>query len=296
MKVEEIIKAYGINTEPKQIYSSAWDVDDKYVLKKYTNIHELKRNIEIIRILSEENIPVQKIVMFSEEKEYFEGNNEYWILTTKLKGSNVVNVNECDNEWFFHMGVILAELHLAFDKCEDRINYWNNSLLGEMESWALENISKQELDYLRIEDVCDAIKTLKDVYVDLPKGLIHRDVHLGNFLFANNKFSGYIDFDLSQKNIRIFDLCYFMLGLLLEEEENRVDENKWFEYLKWIVKGYDSKITLSKIERDSIAVVMENIELLFVGYFIGEQEDKAARESAELFYFCKRNEEKIRNV
>lgn len=33
--------------------------------------------------------------------------------------------------------------------------------------------------------------------------------------FQEGKFSKYMDFDLSQRNIRIFDLCYFMLGLLL---------------------------------------------------------------------------------
>ena len=42
-------------------------------------------------------------------------------------------------------------------------------------------------------------------------------MHFGNFLFQEGSFSGYIDFDLSQKNIRIFDLCYFLAGLLAEE-------------------------------------------------------------------------------
>lgn len=42
-----------------------------------------------------------------------------------------------------------------------------------------------------------------NLYSKLPIQLIRREVHLGNLLFDNNKFSGYIDFDLSQKNIRI---------------------------------------------------------------------------------------------
>ena len=42
------------------------------------------------------------------------------------------------------------------------------------------------------------------------KGLVIVLIILGLiFLFYNNKFSGYIDFDLSQINIRIFDICYF---------------------------------------------------------------------------------------
>ena len=39
-------------------------------------------------------------------------------------------------------------------------------------------------------------------------------------LFFEGDFSGYIDFDLSQRNIRIFDICYFLTGLLAEETEN----------------------------------------------------------------------------
>lgn len=101
-----------------------------------------KRKIE-----SEKN-KVKEII-----KEYVSDKNEYWILTTKLKGNNIVGIENCDGEWFYNMGKILARLHKAFDKCEDRINYWNNSLLGEMESWVSENISKEEIDYLKFRDM-----------------------------------------------------------------------------------------------------------------------------------------------
>ena len=52
-------------------------------------------------------------------------------------------------------------------------------------------------------DFTGTCNQLEKIYEGLPKQLIHRDVHSGNFLFENNEFSGYIDFDLSQKNIRI---------------------------------------------------------------------------------------------
>ena len=41
--------------------------------------------------------------------------------------------------------------------------------------------------------------------------------------------------------------------------------------------------------------MMKNIELLFVAYFIGEEDEVAARESAKLFYFVKDNQERIKN-
>lgn len=293
VKASEILTKYGINKEIKQIYISAWEVQGEYVLKKYSNLSELKRNVDILKNLYAEKIPVPKIIRTLDKKDYVSKNEEYWLLTEKIKGENIVHMEKCDNAWFFEMGKILAQLHIAFHKLEDKINYWNNSLLGEMESWVLENFQRKRPEYLEENDVLDSIKRLKDVYEKLPKGIIHRDVHLGNFLFSEGVFSGYIDFDLSQKNIRIFDLCYFMLGLLLEEEENKISEERWFEVLKYVVDGYDSESKLTEEERSSIATVMEAIELLFVAYFIGEEDEQAAKESAKLYYFCRESYDSI---
>lgn len=293
VKASGILAKYGINKEIKQIYISAWEVQGEYVLKKYSNLSELKRNVDILKNLYAEKIPVPKIIRTLDKKDYVSKNEEYWLLTEKIKGENIVQMEKCDNAWFFEMGKILAQLHIAFHKLEDKINYWNNSLLGEMESWVLENFQRKRPEYLEENDVLDSIKRLKDVYEKLPKGIIHRDVHLGNFLFSEGVFSGYIDFDLSQKNIRIFDLCYFMLGLLLEEEENKISEERWFEVLKYVVDGYDSESKLTEEERSSIATVMEAIELLFVAYFIGEEDEQAAKESAKLYYFCRESYDSI---
>ena len=121
-------------------------------------------------------------------------------------------------------------------------------------------------------------------------------MHLGNFLFDNMQFSGYIDFDLSQSNIRIFDICYFLLGLLLQEDNNQVNEERWFEILSQVINGYDSLVNLKQVERCSVSCVMKNIELLFVAYFLGVGDDKLAKDSADLFHFISENEEKILNA
>ena len=246
-----------------------------------------KTNITIVEDIIE-------YIKNSNNEKYLKDKENYWLLTTKLKGCNIVNVNKCNEQWFFKMGEIIARLHLAFDECEGKIKCWNNSLLGEMESWIRKNIYEYDKKIIDKNEFEDIIKELRLVDKDLSYGLIHRDVHLGNFLFYNNEFSGYVDFDLSQKNIRIFDLCYFMLGLLLEDEENKVDETQWFQYLKNLVKGYASVIPISIIERKSIPLVMECIELLFVAYFIGEKDERAMRDSLKLYEFCKDNCNKIK--
>lgn len=130
------------------------------------------------------------------------------------------------------MGRVLARPHNAFKECEAQDEFWDNSLLKEMNGWIKEVFIKNGWKYIDESEFCNLVDRLEKLYDKLPVQLIHRDVHLGNFLYDNGKFSGYIDFDLSQRNMRIFDLCYFMLGLLSEEEMLDISEAQWFVILK----------------------------------------------------------------
>ncbi|SHO48605.1 phosphotransferase [Anaerocolumna xylanovorans] len=293
---EKLIKEWNIESTPVQIYHSAWDINNSYVLKVYDDPTTLQRNIVMMQTLYEAGIPVPKIIKLPDGRDYSENGKEFYILTTKLKGKNIVNLNECDDRWFFEFGTILAKLHIAFQTCEEHISCWNGSILEEMNGWVSENFSKFKVEYLEMNDIKDSINELAEVYDDLPKQLIHRDVHLGNFLFDDGVFSGYIDFDLSQSNIRIFDLCYFLLGLLLEGDNNRVEEERWYEIIRQVIKGYDSIAILLDVERNAIICVMQNIELLFTAYFLGTGDEKSAKGSADLFSFVKRNKEKIQDA
>ena len=97
--------------------------------------------------------------------------------------------------------------------------------------------------------------------------MIHRDVHFGNFLFDHGEFSGYIDFDLSQKNIRIFDICYFLTGLLSSQIGSSLDTEEWLRIVKDAAAGYEKWIPLLPEEKRAFPYVMENIELLFAAYW-----------------------------
>ncbi|MGM9973067.1 MAG: CD3324 family protein, partial [Clostridiaceae bacterium] len=208
--IKEIMKQWNMEANPVQIYHSAWNINDVYVLKEYSDVKMLKRNIEMMKILYKEGIPVSKPFKLPKGDDYYEENGRMYVLTTKLKGKNIVDISQCDDQWFFDFGTILARLHIAFKACEEKISYWKNSMLEEMNGWVSSSLNKFHPEYLCEGDIKNSIFQLSQVYNHLPKQLIHRDVHLGNFLFDNKSFSGYIDFDLSQSNIRIFDLCYFL--------------------------------------------------------------------------------------
>jgi Ser/Thr protein kinase RdoA (MazF antagonist) len=294
--IKEILKEWNLSDNPVQIHHSAWSVNEDYVIKEYSDRNALIRNLEMLKILHKEGVPVPRICPLPNGREFYEMHDKMYMLTTKLKGKNIININQCDEAWFFQFGTILAKLHIAFQKCEKTMSFWNNSLLEEMNGWVSTNLKQFSPDYLLSNDINRAILQLSQVYQDLPKQLIHRDVHLGNFLFEGKNFTGYIDFDLSQSNIRIFDLCYFLLGILMKEDNNRINAEPWFMVVQQVIEGYHSLVGLEPVEKRSIPCVMKNIELLFTAYFLSIGDEKLAKDSADLFHFVCKKEEKILNV
>lgn len=295
-KIQQIINEWDIEEkEVKQIYDSAWQIGGDFVLKTYNDINMLQRNIKILNILEDMEIPVGGIVLTKDRKTYATDKECYYILTNKLSGSNITDIHK-NTAIALKMGRVLARLHKALKECETQDEFWDNNLLKEMNGWIKEAFVKNNWKYIEKSEFDDLTDRLEKLYDRLPVQLIHRDVHLGNFLFDHGEFSGYIDFDLSQRNIKIFDLCYFMLGLLSEEEILDISEQQWFEILKYFFEGYEQEYKLLAEEKQAVPYVMEVIELLFAAWFMEQNDIKCAEDAMKIYQFVERNEEKILNV
>lgn len=291
----EILKEWNIeNAEIKQIYDSAWQVGEKYVLKVYDNPDNLERNIRLISILSGLGIPAGKLIKTHHDRSYTKDAVNYYIMTQRLKGRPIVSSNQLE-KLSFPMGRIIAELHKVFLVCEEQEDFRENSLLQEMKGWIRDTLEADGWTQVPKSIFEDTLKNLEAVYDTLPVQLIHRDVHFGNFLFDGECFSGYIDFDLSQRNIRIFDLCYFMLGLLCEEEALTVTEDKWFQVLRNVFRGYTEINPLQPQEIQAVPYVMKSIEILFVAWFLGQKDMKCCEDAVKLLEFVDDNSERIRS-
>lgn len=292
-KITQVITNWGLkNKDIKQIYNTTWQVGDEYVLKVYQSFSMLERNLKILQILDNMDIPVGKIIATVNNEQYVSCNNQFFFLSRRLRGSNIVRIGN-DTKIATIMGKIIADLHMAFKKCEDVDVFWNNSLLDEMNGWVKSNFKANDWKFISKEEYENTVSQLAKVYDNLPVQLIHRDVHFGNFLFSDGKFSGYIDFDLSQRNIRIFDLCYFLLGLLSEEEKLEISDELWFEFVKNVFAGYGRKMKLTEAEKKAVPYVMECIELLFVSYFDSINDIRCAEDAYRIFTFVKKQENRI---
>lgn len=293
-RINNILVHWGLGrVDIKQIYDTAWQVGEEYILKVYDDFNMLERNLKILRTLGKMNIPVGRVVITKENEHYIAEGDKYYFLSEKLQGSNIVDLS-ASGDLPALMGETIADLHLAFKECEKEEEFWNNSLLGEMNSWIRDNFEESGWKYVSKDLFESVVDSLAQYYDELPVQLIHRDVHFGNFLFDNGKFSGYIDFDLSQRNIRIFDLCYFLLGLLSEEEKLELTKEQWFGFVTGVFAGYEQKVTLSDAEKAAIPYVMECIELLFVAYFAGIRDTFCAEDAMKIFEFIRGQEDNIR--
>lgn len=292
-KINTVLVHWGLQEcKAKQIYDTAWQVGDDYILKVYQDVKMLERNLKMLRLLSERNIPVAQVIPAGDGAEYVFADGAFYFLSKKLPGNNISRIDS-DSPLARSMGEIIARLHAAFQKCEPLDMLWDNSLLDEMNGWIKESMEKNGWQRISKAEYEQVVSQLAAVYDQLPVQLIHRDIHFGNFLFADGVFSGYIDFDLSQRNIRIFDLCYFLLGLLSEEEGLKMTEETWFGFLRDVFAGYESILKLSEAEKKAVPYVMECIELLFIAYFDNEKDDSCAKNAYDIYNFVRQREDRI---
>lgn len=289
--MQKVLKQWETGTaEARQIYRTAWDVDGRYVLKVYEDRKALEKNILLSDILVAQGIPAAKVIRTREGKDYASLDGHFYLLTEKLPGKNL---RECDETLACRMGETIGRLHLAFRECEGRLEVWDNSLLAELEGWVFEELDKNGWEAVERDAYEGTVERLRRDFDRLPRQIIHRDVHFGNFLFDRGEFCGYIDFDLTQRNIRIFDLCYFLSGLMSEEDGSNPGREEWLGITKAVFAGYEERIPLLPEEKRAAPFVMEGIELLCAAYFVKIRDLRCARDSIRVYQEIRSLEEEI---
>ena len=81
-----------------------------------------------------------------------------------------------------------------------------------------------------------------------------------------------IDFELSERNARIFDPCYAATAILSEtfEEGNEVLLTKWIAVMKEIMHGYDSVVKMTEKEKEAIPYMILANQLISTAFFEGK--------------------------
>lgn len=290
-EVEAVIK-YEENRTP-----NVWTVGDRYILKKFRAPDQLERNISISKALDHEGIPVAVPVKTISGEDYVIRDDSCYCLYPRIAGKGLTDHFSDDYlKRAEYLGRIVGDLHQAFVKCEAFLSCSENDLFEEVTSWAIpasEEFCTQSGLSLPDGLSRDYKTQFGPLHERLPRQLIHRDVHGENLLFENEKLTGYVDFDLSHRNIRIFDPCYLSTGILAGCFEDMEKREKWPDLYQAILKGYDAVCRLSREEKQAFPYVLYSIELIFIAYFTQSGYPKLAETNIRMLHWISENRSRL---
>ena len=242
---------------------NAFNVGEHYVLKYTANFGKLQKSMEVSKALADIGLLSAVPVPTADGKEYIREGELYFRLTRRLPGKQMVSRRFGQGNGRF-VGEILGQLHLALQTVNDCVS--EADLLGTVRDWALPKAKEA----LHLSDAfCDDyLKMFTQLYPNLPRQIIHRDPNPGNIICADDQW-GFIDFELAERNVRIYDPCYAATAVLSETFGR--DNEGWLEIYRDIICGYDSVAKLSETERKAIPYVILANQFVCVAWF-SEQE------------------------
>ena len=241
-------------------------VGDGYVLKYTANLGKLKKHIEVSMALESIGLLAAVPVTTIDGAQYVQEGEVYFYLTRRLPGEQMVSNRFGAGDGRF-VGEIIGQLHLALSKVEDFVS--EADLLATVRDWALPKAKAA----LKLSDgFCgEYLDTFAALYPNLPRQIIHRDPNPGNIICADDQW-GFIDFELAERNVRIYDPCYAATAVLSETFGQNND--KWLEIYRDIICGYDSVAHLTDKERRAIPYVILANQFVCVAWFA--EQDKYA--------------------
>ena len=267
-KAAQILQAWNLEGETiTDIYydgtgnknDSACYVGEEFVLKYTANLSKLKNHIEVSKAIESIGLLSASPVATADGKEYIQDGELYFYVTKRLSGTQMVSHSFGDGDARF-VGEIIGQLHLALSKIDDCIS--DADLLATVRDWALPG-AKQALGLT--DDFCkEYLDTFAALYPKLPRQIIHRDPNPGNIICNQDQW-GFIDFDLAERNARIYDPCYAATAVLSESFGK--DNDKWLEIYRNIICGYDSVAHLTDEERKAIPYVIFANQFVCVAWF-----------------------------
>lgn len=261
---ESITDIYYEGTGNKN--DSACYVGEAYVLKYTANLGKLKKHIQVSNAIEGVGLLAAAPVKTTGGQEYVQDGELYFYLTKRLPGRQLVSHSIGTGDGRF-VGEIIGQLHLSLSKVDACLS--DADLLGTVRDWAL---PRAKAALVLPDGFCKTyLDAFAALYPKLPRQIIHRDPNPGNIICGEDRW-GFIDFELSERNVRIYDPCYAATAVLSECFGQ--DNEKWLEVYRNLICGYDSVVHLTAEEREAIPYVILANQFVCVAWFA--EQDKYA--------------------
>lgn len=252
-----------------EVYGNVWKVGKDYILKTGDR-EKLLKNLSVSKALQRQGFTSSLPILTKAGNEYLDG-SEIFILTQGLKGNPLAKSDRFGDDcgkFGEKYGKSIAQLHKALKTIQEDMSLDEMNLYNNVTEWALPSVKKQNMQWgMGIDESFfdDYIKNFGKLYDRLPKQLIHRDPNPSNILFEDGEVSGFIDFDLSEVNVRLWDVCYCATGILSEAINEAYE--KWLDILAGILHGYNLEGKLTQEEKQAVFYVICSIQMICIAYF-----------------------------
>ena len=279
----DIMKFWGLTEEPVATTPTTWEVAGKYILKSVGTENAALNNIRLTAALRSHGVPVPHIMKSADGRDYILAEDGCYLLMEKLTGNHIKEVFEQDYASIaYETGIVIGKIHCAFMTVSDN-KTGINPFYQELTGWISRELSSSSL--LTKEEWSGPMEQLCSIYPQLPRQQIHRDLHYGNLLFEGTTLTGVLDFDLGKQDARLFDIAYFLSGQLQGIKDLMAIKQKWIQFISQFLSGYESKIVLENNEKKALPLMMQCIELLFIGFWQQQANQEAAAETLRIFKF-----------
>ncbi len=290
----KILRNWDLELDIRELQGNIWNVGNKYILKSFDKLDNVNKNVKLTKLLTSSHINIPYIKETVDNREFIMDNLKYYILFEKIDGINIVDLF---NKNYLHIGKesakCIASLHKGLKKIEKDIDINDNNILFEMKSWIYYEFERYGWSIISYEEYLKLLNKLELLSINLPTQLVHGDLHLGNLLYKDSRFTGYIDFDLSEKNLRVFDISYFLVSIISENSDIMLDNKKWRDFYNTFLDQCSIENELTNEEIEAVPIVMMAIELLFVAYFLRAENIHLAEKTMEIYRFLENFNKKL---
>lgn len=308
-KIKEVLKNWDIPQElpindvkivdGTKTANNIWQIGKDYILKTGDRA-ALLRNARVAKAMAEHGIAASVPVPTITGDDLTE---DSFVLIRKTKGEPLSKSERFGancGDFGYKYGQSIARLHKALAEVENDIQPFEQNLFAHVTEWALPKVQKQNVQWdMGIPDAFfeEYIRDFGALFEKLPKQLIHRDPNPCNILFFGGEVSGFAEFELSERNVRLWDPCYCATGILSEQRNVENAYEKFPIILEEILRGYDSVVPLTAEEKQAVYYVICSIQMICVAYFESVNEYiNLARTNREMLLYIIKQKDRIKNI
>jgi Ser/Thr protein kinase RdoA (MazF antagonist) len=231
----------------------------QYLLRRFfwpeTNLDHLKERLDLKILLREKYFLCRRILPDKDGKYFFYYNKRFNALYSYINARNP-RINQI-RKHAHKLSSLIGELHVYTKDFELKYNLidWTQPSPDVLKTY--NNIPQEYLWGMTKDEILEKLThyTKKINALPLPRGLIHADVTENNILIDQLGNVYLIDFDNMHPDILIKDLCFPI-------ESTFIDYKRWTpklqEKIHQIIKAYDNKRKLLKIEKENLIDVIKH--------------------------------------